>query len=505
MNEALPVASPVATAQSSPADDITPTLMAWAMEELAAFRLHKPDPAQITQRFLALNKSSVGIYIYAFSGGSVTLLDKPEGAATNPTGERRSRAYLDFFRAVCRLLPDAPPFHLALETGDKVTGRFDVPIFTFQKRRGDSSILLPDIDFLNHDFYAAPRYQDTRAYRNKLEKAIFVGSTSGGRVTPDVARTCSLPRLRAARYFDGNPRVSFLLPQIVQTSGEDAAEILQQMAFCQSAYMPFSEQLRYRFVISMDGNGATCSRVAITLKSNSVLLKYDSDDLLYYFRHLQPWLHYVPVQRDADIEQILDMEQNAPMAFENIAEAGRRFAETYLSRDAVHAYTAELFSIYAAGFSNTSAPARPVPRPPVARPIAPATLSLRAHVAGRGDVSAEGDGWIGDAKEARSIEGFSFTFDNPKLNAHVFCSSLAEDGAKQPSLPAGAFCGTRGKATPMRGFVIDTAAEAADLPSLDYEGIFLDGFVSGKLMPGALCRSPRGAPLVAMRIGVATG
>ena len=33
--------------------------------------------------------------------------------------------------------------------------------------------------------------------------------------------------------------------------------------------------------------------MVVALKSNSVLLKYKSDDLLYYFRHLQPWMRFI--------------------------------------------------------------------------------------------------------------------------------------------------------------------------------------------------------------------
>jgi hypothetical protein len=508
MNEIVPVEAIAQAADSATDADIGEstrrTLLAWAMEELAPFRLHGLGYAQAKARFGALNAASGGIYVYEVAGGTVDLLEKPAGARTNSTGERRSRAYLDFFRDVCSRLPEVPPFFLALETGDKVTERVDVPVFAFQKRRGEASILLPDIDFLNHGFYAAPRYQDTRDYRSKRQSAIFVGSTSGGRVTPDAARNCTLPRLRAAHFFEANPRVEFLLPQIVQTTAEEAAEILRQRTFCQAGYMPFPEQLRHRFVISMDGNGATCSRVAITLKSNSVLLKYDSDDLLYYFRHMQPWLHFVPVHKDADIDAILDMEREQPAQFEDIAAAGRQFAETYLSRPAVHAYTAALFEIYAHCFLDALPPLPPPQRPAAAAPV-PSSLILMAHVQGRGDVPADGEGWIGDAKGPRSIEGFSVSFGNAALNRQISYRSLAQDGTPQPAAPGGAYCGTRGRAAPLHGFLIEPAAGDAEVPRLDYEGIFLDGFASGKLAPGAPCRSPRGAPLVAMRVGMATG
>jgi hypothetical protein len=483
-------------------------VLAWALEELAPWRLNRLDPTAAAAAFASLNATSRVIYIYRVSRGSVDLLDKPAALEEVANNKRRALVYLAFFRAVAGFLPEGPPFLLALATADKVGECLDVPVFTFQRRRGEESVLLPDIDFLNHDFYGAPRYHDNRTYRSKNAKAVFVGSTSGGRVTPEAARHCTLPRLRAARAFEGNPRVDFLLPQIVQTTSEEAADILRQMAFCQASYMPWQEQLSRRFVISMDGNGATCSRVAIALKSNSVLLKYKSEDLLYYFRHLQPWLHYVPVDRDSDIDAILDMEQASPGLFESIAENGRQFAAAYLSRDAVFAYAVELFTTYAQCFTNAvateihagaSAPGvSPMPA------VSPGVVFV-AHVQGRGDVTAGRDGWIGGADNRRLIEGFTFSFGISYLNRQFSYRTLAKDGTAQEATSAGTYCGTRGKAMPIHGFMMACAEATSDVPALVYEGIFLDGFASGPLAQGRACRSPAGAPLVAMRIGVATG
>jgi hypothetical protein len=111
--------------------------------------------------------------------------------------------------------------------------------------------------------------------------------------------------------------------------------------------VPWSEQFPHKFIISVDGNGATCSRVVIALKSNSALLKYHSPHHLYYFKGLVPWLHYVPIVENNDIENIIKIERECPGAFASIAEEGRRFAETYINRQRVFQYVAELLTHYA--------------------------------------------------------------------------------------------------------------------------------------------------------------
>ena len=182
---------------------------------------------------------------------------------------------------------------------------------------------------------------------------MFSGSTTGGHITPSIARALSLPRLRAAGYFQGKERVDFRLPNIVQ-AGPEAQAILETMPFCRKPLLDWKEQLQRRFILSIDGNGATCSRVVIALLSNSVLLKYDSDNIMYYFEGLQRWVHFVPVTDDSDVENIIDMEASESALFKQIAASGRRFVLTHLNRAAVLEYTRQLLTLYGESFSSSA-------------------------------------------------------------------------------------------------------------------------------------------------------
>ena len=86
--------------------------------------------------------------------------------------------------------------------------------------------------------------------------------------------------------------------------------------------------------------------------SNSVLVKYDSDHILYYFDGMRPWVHYVPVSRDNDVEAVIDLEARDPEPFATIAAAGRRFAARYLTRAAVVEYMRLLLIFYAQSLSK---------------------------------------------------------------------------------------------------------------------------------------------------------
>ncbi len=96
----------------------------------------------------------------------------------------------------------------------------------------------------------------------------------------------------------------------------------------------------------MDGNGATCSRLALGLKSNCVVLKYNSLYELYYFSILNPWIHYIPIEKDEDILNIIEFEKNNPGVFEKISSNSKVFFDNYLSIPGVFNYLYFLFSIY---------------------------------------------------------------------------------------------------------------------------------------------------------------
>ena len=108
----------------------------------------------------------------------------------------------------------------------------------------------------------------------------------------------------------------------------------------------WSEQRKNRFLISMDGNGACCSRIAIALKSNSVLVKYKSPYELFYFGKMIAGRDYVSVGDSQEIERIVEHEMDRPGHFRSIAECGTRFYNRFLIKESVLAYTGQIISFY---------------------------------------------------------------------------------------------------------------------------------------------------------------
>jgi tetratricopeptide (TPR) repeat protein len=495
-------AAPAATTPAAPSpvppplDDV---MTGWAMREVSSWQFRPVSHADARRFFETSNESRSWIAIFDIANNDVTVRAKPHHLAVPTLLNDRTERYRQFFRSVLPFLPPGFSTTLCMGMGDALPSSFEAPLFCFQKSAGLNALLLPDIDFLNHDFYAGQE-PDRLTYHEKLSGAVFAGSTTGGLITPAVARDLSTPRLRAAKFFVDSNKVDFRLPNVAQCSTPEAEEILRAQPFCQKPALSWPEQLRRRMIISIDGNGATCSRVAIALHSNSVLLKYASDHALYYFGGLQPWVHYVPIAQDTDVEHIVDMEARDPERFARIAANGRLFAETYLSATAARRYTAALLSLYEEAFSDKAAPIKAIQKPREAPPLPPGDTSIiLAHIQSRGDRTAAFGNWVGEPGSTLAIEGFALSLP-AFYPAGLTYRAMMANGMLSDIGHNGEYRGTRGENLPTYGLLISLDAEFSGKYEVEYEASFIDGTLVGPVPNGTLCVAPSGKQMEAVRI-----
>ena len=471
-------------------DDV---IRGWCLEQVAPW-LARPLPrAEAEAAFALLNATEPNVFLFTVRNGRAVLAEKPQAARHEfyALSHDRARAMEMFLGEVAREQGPDLDLPLAIFVGDGALAAPRVPVFAFHKPRGNRSLLLPDPDFLASRFYSGAQERDTLDYAQKTCTAVFYGSTTGGLITADVVRRLSNPRLRGFAAFRNHPRVTFRLPTIVQCDSEATAAMLREMGAGDGRTATWAEQLRHRFIISVDGNGATWARVARALLSNSVLLKYDSPHVQYYYSALQPWRHYVPIATEAEVEDVLQAEAARPGLFAPVAAAGRQFAETLLSQTAGHRYTAELLRLYA----------RCIPPGGEARPAAaPVGVTITAHVQNRGDITTEPLHWAGDRSGALAIEGFSL-HPLPGFAAQdVQACAIDADGTAGAWGDAGTFRGTRAMARPLGGFAVRLDGEAARQFFCLYAGRFADGSEVGPLEDGAPCRAESGAALAALQV-----
>jgi hypothetical protein len=475
-------------------------IRAWCVEQTAPWLFRKIPYQEALAGFRHLNETESGTFLFTVQGGSVLLEEKPPHAR----GEFHSLVgnaallYRSFLEGVAsQFCPDLETA-LAIYLGDGALPDPELPVFAFQKPTGNPSPLLPDVDFLSSNFFDDWQAADKLRYDEKLCSAVFVGSTTGGRISAEDVRSRRLPRIRAGTFFRDSPDVIFALPHIVQCDSEETEALLRAMGFGSGPFVPWEEQLRHRFLISMDGNGATCSRVARSLMSNSALVKYASPHRLYYFSALQPWRHYIPVTWDEEVIRIVRLERERPGLFEPVARAGREFAETYLTRAAVMRYTASLLRLYSQALID--GPGQQLVGMESTASAGSAEVEVLVHVANRGDMRFPDSVWAGEAKSGHLIEGFALQPRSGIALADLAYRAVLHDGSLSPWMSAGEFCGTRGECRPIHGFAVQLRGAAADRFICECAARFVDGTEVNPVSDGVAAVAPSLSPLEAMRI-----
>jgi hypothetical protein len=327
-------------------------------------------------------------------------------------------------------------------------------------------------------------------YLAKVPRAVFAGATTGGSNTVEGIVSAPLPRIGAAAFFDGRLDVDFRLPRIVQYADEAARALLEQQPYCQRPELQWSEQFQSRFLISMDGNGATCARVAVALASNSVLLKYQSEQTLYYFDGLVPHVHYVPIATHQDVLDVLAAERIEPGRFYPVAEAGRVFASQYLTRARATEYMARLLTGYAQmlGEGDAAQPHTP--------PRRIAAVSRGAD--GASDFSDTHE-WVGTLENGVPLTSFKLLCQ-PRTDApRLYYQASLKDGGFTPTVAEGAWCG---EGSPIIGIRLENARDSGPLDVV-IDTRSLDGSIATVTEMGVECRAKSGSPIEAFRVRTA--
>ena len=412
---------------------------------------------------------SQSIFILDIQQGGVRI--RPKRSTVDATGtilgDSQEAIRIGYYRNHIEAAVQAYASHLtttiALDVHDLPLYRGQGPIFAFQKTAASRAILMPDIDFMQHRWYAEP-YSETR-FEDKSPTAIFVGASTGGGIlnSDDVIRNRPL-RLALANAFADDPRITFRIAAISQCDSAETEALLAAKPY-HGPHMDWAEQLRCGFAVSVDGNGATCSRVVNSLRSNSVLVKHSSPNLLYYFKGLRPWEHYIPFETAADLKAILDDYLAKRFSPEPIIARANAFFGTFLTKDVVHNYTARLLECYQAKVVGKSAWSATGTSP---------ISSVILHVANVGDVTRQGNSWA-LSDDARAIEGFALLPKGDHHSARLRYKAIGadKDGDWQSM---GGYAGSRGVGHALTGLELATTDGVSTPDPLMVEAVFASGY-----------------------------
>ena len=110
-------------------------------------------------------------------------------------------------------------------------------------------------------------------------------------------------------------------------------------------FMEQKEQLKYKYILSIDGWTNQWNGIAWRLYSGSVLLKTKSVWEQWFYKDLKEWVHYVPVKNDfSDLNEQIEWCINNDDKCKEIAENARKFAIHTYDWNNVKNYTINIFN-----------------------------------------------------------------------------------------------------------------------------------------------------------------
>lgn len=117
--------------------------------------------------------------------------------------------------------------------------------------------------------------------------------------------------------------------------------------FPKQKIIPPEDAIVYRYLLDIDGNSCSYSRMAWILYSKSLLLKQSSDNIQWYYKQLQPFVHYVPLKNDfSDLKEKFTWLQQHPLSSMIIASNARQLAEEIFTASAIRATIINAFNEY---------------------------------------------------------------------------------------------------------------------------------------------------------------
>lgn len=403
---------------------------------------------------------------------------------------RRAHRYLEHLRDAVRIFGVRGTAPVGVFLADLYVERLSAPVFFFQKPAGARGLMIPDIDLLVHDYNLNPdgRFDDPVAFDDKQARAIFIGSTTGDApLTRRIIEEGRNPRIAAARFFRDRDNVVFELPNICQEDGDDTRDFIRALEIG-GPRRDWAEQQGYRYQVSIDGNGATCGRVAISLLSQSALLKYDSLNQLYYFHGLVPWRHYIPIASDGAVLDVIAEARTFADLHRSIADESQRFARAFLFRHPILRYTASMLARYIALFGRGGGPLAMAHDAPM--------IESAAQMEGGHWIWGDPGTWTGGGDVP--VIGCALHPTGGLDWEMLRYRGIDGAGVMTATTGGGRFCAPPRRDGPLHGLAVSLHGAAAADYRLDVEERFADGHHRRSTGSATPARHP--APLTGMRV-----
>jgi len=216
---------------------------------------------------------------------------------------------------------------------------YDFPgILSFgAKNNNTQSVLIPDMYQMNNYEDSIPFTNNDKYvnFTDKLNKIFFCGASTGSIDIKqnDRINTCIWSNKNSWAKEYTNLKITSIvqLSNITLNNYTTVNNIPLKNILSNS--ISIEEQLKYKYILSIDGNTWAWDRPVWIMNSNSLFLKYESENIGWYYSFLKENKHYVSVNRNNMENKYNFFENNTNQALE-IIKNSKKFIKNYCSEEA---------------------------------------------------------------------------------------------------------------------------------------------------------------------------
>jgi hypothetical protein len=218
-------------------------------------------------------------------------------------------------------------------------------VLTFgTKVNNHKSVLIPDLyQMTNYNESIIYGKNDNLDFNNKINKIIFCGSSTGSTYLNLNQRVNNC--IWSLKNNWAKENTIFKITNIVQINNIQLSNYTIkndiQLKDIMSKNISIKEQLNYKYILSIDGNTWAWDRPIWIMSSNSLFLKYDSDNIGWYYPFLKEGIHYVSVNENNMEKKYNFFENNSNQSIE-IIKNSKKFVKNYCSEESWKFYLKNL-------------------------------------------------------------------------------------------------------------------------------------------------------------------
>lgn len=217
--------------------------------------------------------------------------------------------------------------------------------------------LLPDSNMLKKSWYnLINKIEENKKFypwNKKLNKVFWRGAATGGeaKYSYNISNIDKLPRLKITMLSKLYPNLidGQLVNPIFSNDqdGQNLSLVLKMLFNNSNKPTKEIEHLPYKYLLSVDGNSCTGTRVPWIMLSNSVLLKQESIKIQWFYSALKPYVHYVPIKNDlTDIFKQINWMKKHDEQIQNISNNANKFVKENLLPEHIDSHVSIILNEY---------------------------------------------------------------------------------------------------------------------------------------------------------------